>query len=242
MMLQPLRLGRRVRVGDFVLAWAIVAAFWFGGFLLPEARVFRWFAFIPSVLDLPLFLAVGAGLGVWLIWSRRRNRTRRNDATPAQRVSQAGTSPIEALFWEHAKPRIPNLQWQYPIGSYRADFFVPGANLVIELHGLAYHSGREKRIRDAVREREIEQRGYRVITFLGPEVTQDPDGCVAEVLNLLAAEPVVQEYPATVLSTLMRRFSNMTDRQLMVLGGLGTLVALAVIALSVTVAFAVGGA
>lgn len=242
MMLLPLRRGRWVGVGDFVLAWFIVAAFWFGGPFLPEEYVFKWFAYIPAALDLPLFLAVGAVLGGWLLVSRRRARVRRSDAVIERRLSHAGTSPIEALFWEHAKPRIPDLQWQYPIGRYRADFFVPSARLVIELNGLAYHSGREKRIRDAIRERDIERRGYRVITFLGPEITQDPDRCVAEVLNMLAAEPQEQDHPASIWSNLTARFSGMSDRQLMILGSLSTLVALAVIALGVAVAFVVGGA
>jgi len=245
MLLQPLRRGRWVRVGDFILAWSIVAVFWFGGVFLPDDRVFRLLTFIPTTLDLPLFLMVGAGLVVWFLWSRRRAQARRADvSTPPSH--NPGTSPIEALFWERAKPRIPDLQGQHPIGRYRADFFVPSANLVIELNGLAYHSGREKRIRDAIREREIERRGYRVVTFLGPEITRDPDRCVSEVLALLAAEPPTVVDPAprsnTVLDASVRHL-GLTDRQLMVLGGLGTLVALATVVLAVTVAYVlVGGA
>lgn len=243
MLVQPLRRGRWVRVGDFVLAWSIVAVFWFGGLFLPEDQVYRFFTFIPPALDLPLFLAVGAGICVWFLLSRRRARAHRSDASRARSVNP-GTSPIEALFWERARPRIPDLQWLYPIGRYRADFFVPSANLVIELNGLAYHSGREKRIRDAVREREIERRGYRVITFLGPEVTRDPDRCVAEVLAVLASEPSTPMAPvarAAAGPDAPVRLLGLTGRQLLVLGGLGTLVALAVVVLAVTVAYVVVG-
>ena len=249
-MLQPLRRGRWVRVGDFVLAWVIVAAFWFGGSFLPEARIFRWFAFIPSVLDLPLFLTVGAGLGVWWLWSRRRTPSRRSAADTGITSRQTlSTSPIEALFWERAKPRIPDLQWQYPIGRYRADFFVPSANLVIELNGLAYHSGRDKRIQDAAREREIERLGYRVITFLGPEVTRDVEGCIQEVLaamnsaaSPMAPRPMAVPSPmapaAQSLPIKSSRWARLSVRQALILGGLAALFVLATVALGAFVGMA----
>lgn len=108
--------------------------------------------------------------------------------TPAssfRRWRQPRPSPIEIAFWEQARPRIPDLQREVHIGRYRVDFLVPDARLIIELYGYKWHSGQEKRIQDAARERELGRMGYQVMHFMGAEVTRDVDACVAEVLARL---------------------------------------------------------
>lgn len=97
------------------------------------------------------------------------------------------TSPIEALFWDGAKPQIPDLQREVEIGPYRVDFLVARVNLVIELYGYKWHADQEKRIRDAVRERDLLRAGYRVMSFMGAEVTRNRDGCVRETLRVVEA-------------------------------------------------------
>mgnify|MGYP001199922817 CR=1 FL=1 len=96
-------------------------------------------------------------------------------------------SPIETAFWDLAKPLIPELQREAEIGRYRVDFLVPSAQVVIELDGLKWHSGQEKRIYDSVRDRELIRQGYHVIHFMGAEVTRDVHSCVRETIQTLLA-------------------------------------------------------
>ncbi len=96
-------------------------------------------------------------------------------------------SLIETAFWDLAKPLIPELQREVEIGRYRVDFLVPSAQLVIELDGLKWHSGQEKRIYDSVRDRELIRQGYHVIHFMGAEVTRDAQRCVRETMQTVLA-------------------------------------------------------
>ena len=108
------------------------------------------------------------------------------------------TSPIEARFWDRARPLIPELQREVAIGPYRVDFLVPSKKLVIELYGYKWHASQEKRISDARRERDLMRMGYRLMSFMGAEVTRDVDGCVRQTLQVLLAldDPTVS-LPAT---------------------------------------------
>lgn len=104
--------------------------------------------------------------------------------------STPSPSPIEAAFWEAASPRIPNLQREVWIGRYRVDFLIPDQRIIIELEGYAYHQGKDKRTQDARRERELELKGYRVITFTGTEIYRDVEACVEQTLQFAQAVSV----------------------------------------------------
>ncbi len=79
------------------------------------------------------------------------------------------------------------MQREVEIGPYRVDFLVPIHKLVIELYGFKWHASQEKRISDARRERDLMRMGYRVMSFMGAEVTRDLDGCVRQTLQVLVA-------------------------------------------------------
>jgi len=97
-----------------------------------------------------------------------------------------GPSPIERAFWAAAKPRIPELKKECPIGEkYRVDFLVPSCDVVIELYGYRYHKTKEKLSSDAERERDLQRRGYEVIRFTGSEITKDVDRCVYDVISII---------------------------------------------------------
>jgi very-short-patch-repair endonuclease len=61
---------------------------------------------------------------------------------------------------------------QAPIGPYVVDFLCPAAHLAIELDG-GHHNEDETAKRDRVRQRWLEQEGYRVIRFWNSEITGD---------------------------------------------------------------------
>lgn len=67
---------------------------------------------------------------------------------------------------------------QYVIRPYIADFAVPSARLVVEVHG-AYHVAR--RTADARRDRELGRRGWRVLRLPAGLVAKDIGEAVARV-------------------------------------------------------------
>jgi very-short-patch-repair endonuclease len=81
-------------------------------------------------------------------------------------------SPIEEIFWNEVKERLPDLEVipQKVIGKYRVDFFIPKGRLIIECDGSAYHKDREKDFR---RDMDLENQGYRVIRFTGKRIHKE---------------------------------------------------------------------
>jgi|GEM_PF-1835053 len=98
-------------------------------------------------------------------------------------------SPIELAFWEAASPRIPDLQREVPIGPFRVDFLIPDKKVVVELYGYVYHGGKEKQTQDAQRERYLQKLGYQVVRYTGQDVHRDVNGCVNDLLAILATIP-----------------------------------------------------
>ncbi len=105
--------------------------------------------------------------------------------------SKPAPTPIEQLFIDEAKDRIPNLEREEWFGDtqkpnkYRVDFIIKPKKVVIELDGHGYHSTKEQREADAKRQRYIEMAGYRVIRFTGREIYRDAKKCVDEVIEYL---------------------------------------------------------
>lgn len=63
---------------------------------------------------------------------------------------------------------------QYVIGDYIVDFVCREHNLVVEVDG-AYHLERDQVENDAVRQRDLERYGFRVIRFTNEEVLYNID-------------------------------------------------------------------
>ncbi len=68
-----------------------------------------------------------------------------------------------------------------------ADFTYPQARLLIYADGLAFHSSLRQRIHDTIQTNELQNMGYRVLRFVGPQITSSPDQCVAQIRQALAS-------------------------------------------------------
>lgn len=92
-------------------------------------------------------------------------------------------------FWKQHS--TIDLTPQYPIPSpypdypYRVDFCHPGTKTVIELDGKAYHFSPEQKMKDAIRQSNIEQQGYVVISFTGKQINKNVVKCVFQARRLI---------------------------------------------------------
>ncbi|MEN0038969.1 MAG: DUF559 domain-containing protein [Cellvibrio sp.] len=98
-------------------------------------------------------------------------------------------TPIEKMYWDAAKEKIPSLRPQEWIGKFRVDFLILDKACIIELDGHEYHKTREQRKHDASRERFLEKNGYQVIRFTGNEIYNDVEMCVKETIQIINVKP-----------------------------------------------------
>jgi very-short-patch-repair endonuclease len=78
---------------------------------------------------------------------------------------------------------------QSPIARYIVDFECRRRRLVIEVDGMQ-HGFDQNRMRDAVRDRTLNELGYRILRFANPEIDQNMEG----VLEIEESEGIaVQE-------------------------------------------------
>lgn len=106
----------------------------------------------------------------------------------------------------------PSLLWgliypQVRILDYRVDFLVVHSHglegfggTVIECDGHDFHKRtKEQAAKDRSRDRELQQRGYRVLRFTGSEIWKDPFQCADEALTHAHAVTIDSEYARTLL-------------------------------------------
>jgi len=70
-----------------------------------------------------------------------------------------------------------------------ADFAYPQQALLIYVDGLAFHSSLRQRIHDAAQTNQLQNLGYRVLRFVGPQVFSTTDDCVAGIRQALEVDP-----------------------------------------------------
>ena len=83
---------------------------------------------------------------------RQRAKELRQEMTPAER-----------WLWEHIRNRRLGgfkFRRQHPVGQFVADFYCAEVRLILELDGGVHDEQQE---RDAVRSRDLQARGYRVL-------------------------------------------------------------------------------
>jgi very-short-patch-repair endonuclease len=105
-----------------------------------------------------------------------RARRLRRDATDA-----------ELKLWNRLRARTTNgfkFVRQEPIGPYFVDFLCRQQRLIIEVDGGQHATDR----RDAVRERWLVARGYRVLRFWNNDVLGNVDGVLEVIADALNAE------------------------------------------------------
>jgi very-short-patch-repair endonuclease len=79
---------------------------------------------------------------------------------------------IEWLFWSDIRSSGVVMYPQFPIGRYFADFANPCAHVAIECDGAAFHRDIE---RDAARQADIEDMGWRVFRICGSDCYRDDE-------------------------------------------------------------------
>jgi very-short-patch-repair endonuclease len=75
---------------------------------------------------------------------------------------------------------------QVPIGRYIADFLCEEKKLIIELDG-SQHYEPEGRIRDEIRDRELQSHGYVVVRIDNFEVLKFPDAVLMQIETFLGS-------------------------------------------------------
>lgn len=93
---------------------------------------------------------------------------------------------------------------QYELDGKYADFGIPGAQIVVECDGYAYHHSKEDRERDTSRDVSFALLGWHVLRFTGSQINKDSLGCALKVkevfnqratlLNLAVSKELCGEY------------------------------------------------
>ena len=125
--------------------------------------------------DLPLPQA-GGGRGVGPRFRLER---------PTERVRALRKSPTEAeqLLWSKLRrSQLGGLKFsrQMPVAGYVPDFLCRSHKLIIELDGSQHADAIEY---DAVRTKNLEALGYRVLRFWNNDLTQNMDGVLEAILG-----------------------------------------------------------
>jgi len=92
----------------------------------------------------------------------------------------------EKTLWRELRKLDCNFRRQAPIGRYFADFASHGRKLVIEVDGGVHERLDDVILRDAERQRWMEDEGYTVLRFTDRQVSDDVEACVEAVKARLA--------------------------------------------------------
>ena len=108
---------------------------------------------------------------------KTRARTLRKHSTDAER-----------LLWRHLRDRQlkgHKFRRQHVLGHYIVDFVCPAAMLIVEVDG-GQHA--EQADYDALRTRDLESLGYRVLRFWNHDLLADADAVLLTILRVLEEE------------------------------------------------------
>lgn len=106
------------------------------------------------------------------------------DQRPCAKTLRQNMTDAERVLWRHLRAHRllgQKFRRQQPIGPYIVDFVHFGARLIVEADG-GQHHGCE---RDAVRDRWLEQQGFRVLRFWNNDILREPEAVLARVLEML---------------------------------------------------------
>jgi cyclase len=83
-------------------------------------------------------------------------------------------TPTEMILWGTLKEYFPNIKFrrQHPISFYIVDMYCHSKKLVIEIDG-SIHDLEEMKIKDELRQKELEALGLKVIRFTTKEITNE---------------------------------------------------------------------
>ena len=92
----------------------------------------------------------------------------------------------ETLLWRHLKAnRLAGLAFrrQTPFGRYIGDFVAHSCKLIVEVDGES-HDFLSRLQQDALRDRWLESRGYRVLRFTNDDVMKNLEGVVLTIAEV----------------------------------------------------------
>ena len=102
---------------------------------------------------------------------------------PLAKLLRSNMTPWERRLWYEFLRIYPiRFQRQKALGNYIAEFYCAKARLVVELDGSGHYT-EEKRSKDALRTKELEQRGVTVLRFCNTDVDKRFRG-VCEAIDL----------------------------------------------------------
>jgi imidazole glycerol-phosphate synthase subunit HisF len=83
-------------------------------------------------------------------------------------------TPAEMILWGRLKQYFPDLKFrrQHPISFYIVDMYCHSKKLIIEIDG-SIHDLEEIKIKDEVRQKDLEALGLKVIRFTTQEITNE---------------------------------------------------------------------
>ena len=112
--------------------------------------------------------------------TQHRSDGQKSTGTASQQ--KAFDSPVEEMFWDAYQKLNPKsllgLVIQHSVGKYRLDFAIPSKKIGIEIDGREFHSSQKQFVNDRERQRNLEQKGWRITHFAAKQVMNDPEGCV----------------------------------------------------------------
>ena len=92
----------------------------------------------------------------------------------------------EMILWGRLKEYFPTVKFrrQHPISFYIVDIYCHAKKLVIEIDG-SIHDLKEIKIKDELRQKELESLGIKVIRFTNKEITYELESVLKEIENNL---------------------------------------------------------
>ena len=91
-------------------------------------------------------------------------------------------TPTEMILWGRVKEYFPELKFrrQHPVSLYIADLYCHTKRLVIEIDG-SIHDLEVIKTKDAVRQKDIEDLGIKVLRFTTKKITHNLDEVIEEI-------------------------------------------------------------
>ncbi len=96
-------------------------------------------------------------------------------------------TPTEMILWGRLKEHFPNIKFrrQHPISFYIVDLYCHSKKLVIEIDG-SIHDFEEMKIKDELRQKELELLGLKVVRFTTKEITNHLESVLKTIEKHLA--------------------------------------------------------
>ncbi len=104
----------------------------------------------------------------------------------AQELRKNMTPEEKHLWYDFLKFLSVTVKRQYVVGNYILDFFIPSANIAIELDG-SQHYEPEAKEADRLRDLDLGSMGIKVIRYQNIEIKQNFEGVVADIMKHLSS-------------------------------------------------------